>query len=74
MSLKTKPKEVRVNIASPTSMTDPEKPECIRNTALDIVPATREDIGRIDANMAGSSTYTALVDLIAAWRTSMREL
>jgi hypothetical protein len=55
-------------------MADPEKPECIRNTALDIVPATREDIGRIDANMAGSSTHTALVDLIAAWRTSMREL
>jgi hypothetical protein len=55
-------------------MADSEKPECVINTALDIAPATREETGRIETNIAGSHTDTALVDLTTAWRTSMREL
>jgi hypothetical protein len=68
MSLTTKPNAVRVNMASPTRRPLTEGPVCVQSTAPDKVPATRDDIGRVDPIGPRSFAEIVLLNLGDAGR------
>src|SRR5579864_1230886 len=68
MSLTTKPNAVSVNMASPTRKPLTEGPVCVQNTAPDKVPATSDDIGRVDPIGPHNFADIVLIDLGDAGR------